>query len=153
MAGSFNQWAKCVLRWAFYIYVVVLSAASLPPIRAVWDDIFQPPNAQLLIVTPVRLHDVTVVYDGRVIKQRPGSFIRVVAGYGAYPDMRTRKFEPMIQVSWVGPDGPRSVSRTMRQVDSGPECLYVLRLDAAGVPIAPDQRTELAPFWWNCFSR
>jgi hypothetical protein len=85
MAGSANQWARCVLRWAFYIYVVGLTAASLPPVRAVWDDILQPPNAQLLIVTAVPLYDVTVIYDGRIIKQRPGSFIRDVVDYGKKP--------------------------------------------------------------------
>ena len=85
MAGSANQWARCVLRWAFYLYVVGLTAASLPPVRAVWDDILQPPNAQLLIVTAVPLHGVTVIDDGWIIKQRPGSFIRDVVDYGKKP--------------------------------------------------------------------
>jgi hypothetical protein len=106
-----------------------------------------------LIVTGAPLRDVRVIYDGRSIKERPDPYVRDVWDYAAFPDMRTRKFEPIIQVSWEGPDGPRSVSRAMRQFDSAPECLYVLRLDAAGVPMAPNERTELAPFWWHCFSR
>jgi hypothetical protein len=153
MAGSVSQWSRRVLRGAFYLFVFVVTAASLSPVRELWDEILGPPNAQLLIVTSTPLTEVTVNYEGRVIGQRPDPWSRRVQDYAAYPDMRARTLRPTLLITWEGPNGAASVSQTMRQFDSGRICLYVLRLDATGVPIAPEPRDEFSPFWWTCGMR
>ncbi|MBY0332356.1 MAG: hypothetical protein K2X49_17010 [Acetobacteraceae bacterium] len=132
---------------------MVLTAAALPPIRQAWDEIFGPNEAQLVIVSAAPIRNVSVTYDGRTIEPRPGWPTRDVHGYAAFPAMRTRIFEPVLHVSWEGPSGPLSVSRIMRQADSGRVCLYVLNLDNAGVPVGPEPPGALSPFWWTCHSR
>ncbi|MBY0339196.1 MAG: hypothetical protein K2X11_21465 [Acetobacteraceae bacterium] len=130
-----------------------MTAAALPPIRQAWDEIFGPHDAQLVIVSAAPIRNVSVTYDGRMIEPRPGWPTRDVQSYAAFPAMRTHAFEPLLQVSWEGPSGPVSVSRVMRQADSGRLCLYVLKLDARGTPMGLDPPDALSPFWWTCHSR
>lgn len=153
MLRSGRQWAKRALWWALAVYAVIVTAAVLPPIRQAWDEIFGPNDAQLVISSAAPIRNVSVTYDGRTIEPRPGWPTRDVQSYAAFPAMRTRVVQPVLQVSWEGPDGARSVSRIMRQFDSGPVCLYVLNIDAAGIPIGPEPPDEFSPFWWTCYSR
>lgn len=153
MVASGRQGAKRALWRALSVYAVVMTAAALQPIRHAWDEIFGPNDAQLVIISPATIRHVTVTYDGRRIASRPDWPMNNLHGYAAFPAMRTRIFEPVLSVSWEGPDGARSVSRVMRQADSGRVCLYVLTLDAAGIPIRPEPPDEISPFWWSCYSR
>jgi hypothetical protein len=145
-----RRWARRVLRWAFAAYVLVVTAAALTPIREAWDEILGPNEAQLIIVTDVPIRNVSVTYDGQPIEERPRWVTRDVQDYAAYPNMRVNVFEPILEVSWEGPGGPRSISRVMRHFDWGRRCLFVLKLDAAGEPIVPERPDGRSPFWWNC---
>jgi hypothetical protein len=144
---------KRVVRWGLAAYALVMTAAALPQIRQAWDEIFGPTDAQLVIVSAAPISNVIVTYDGRRIDRRPDGATSDVQSYATFPAMRTRIFEPVLSVSWEGADGPRSVSRVMRQADSGRVCLYVLNLDSAGVPIGPEPPDQFSPFWWTCYSR
>jgi hypothetical protein len=135
------------------VYALIMTIAALQPVRRAWDEIFGPNDAQLIIVSAVPIRNVSVTYDGRSIVSRPDWPTKDLQGYATFPAMRTRIFEPVLSVSWEGPDGARSVSRVMRQADSGRVCLYVLNLNFAGVPIGPEPPDELSPFWWTCYSR
>lgn len=148
-----NPTGKRMLRLALVVYAVVMTLAALSPVRAIWDEFLGPNEAQLLIVSPAAIRNVSVIYDGRPIEQQPGWPTRELTGYAAFPGMRTRVFEPLLNVSWDGPSGPMSVSRSMRQADSGRLCLYVLSLDAAGAPVDKERPDALSPFWWSCYSR
>ena len=134
-------------------YALLMTVAALPSVREGWDAIFGPNDAQLLIVTAAEIRDVSVIYDGRRIAPRPGSPMREIRSYAAFPTMRTRRFEPVLQVSWEGPSGPMSVSRVMRQADAGRLCLYVLTLDSTGAPVTGEPPSALSPFWWTCYWR
>lgn len=153
MLRSGGHWAKRALWWALAVYAVIVTAAVLPPIRQAWDEIFGPNDAQLVLVSAAPIRNVSVTYDGRLIEPRPGWSTRDVQSYAAFPAMRTRAFEPVLQVSLEGPSGPVAVSRVMRQADSGRVCLYVLNLDAQGTPVGPEPSDALSPFWWTCHSR
>jgi hypothetical protein len=145
--------AKRVLRWALVVCALLLTASWLMPVQRAWDDLLGPNEAQLLIVSAAPIRNVSVTYDGQAIESRPGWPTGGASRYAAFPDMRTRAYEPVLRVSWEAPDGPRSVSQVMRQADSGRLCLYVLHLDAAGIPVSPEPPDPLSPFWWTCHSR
>lgn len=153
LLAKLSQWAKRAFWWALVAYALVITIAALQPVRQAWDEIFGPNDAQLVIVSAAPIRNVSVTYDGRRIDRRPDWPTSDVQSYATFPAMRTRIFEPVLSVSWEGPDGPRSVSRVMRQADSGRVCLYVLNLDPAGVPIGPEPPDEFSPFWWTCYSR
>ncbi len=125
----------------------------MPPVRQAWDDVFGPNEAQLVIVSAAPIRNVSVAYDGHIIGPRVGWPTGDVPRYAMFPPMRTRAFEPVLQVSWEGPSGSLSVSRVMRQADSGRLCLYVLNLDTAGAAVGPEPPDALSPFWWTCHSR
>jgi hypothetical protein len=148
-----SQGAKCALWWALVAYALIMTIAALQPVRQAWDEIFGPNDAQLIIVSAAPIRNVSVIYDGRSIVSRPDWPTNDLQGYAAFPAMRTRLFEPVLSVSWDGPDGARSVSRVMRQADSGRVCLYVLNIDSAGVPVSQERLDALSPFWWTCYSR
>ena len=153
MPPKTSQGAKCALRWALVAYALIMTIAALQPVRQAWDEIFGPNDAQLIIVSATPVRNVSVTYDGRRIERRPDWPTGDMQSYATFPAMRTRIFEPVLSVSWEGPGGARSVSRVMRQADSGRVCLYVLNLDSAGVPIGPEPPDGLSPFWWTCYSR
>ena len=153
MLASGHQGVKRARCWALAVYALLMTAAALPPIRQAWDEIFGPHDAQLVLVSAAPIRNVSVTYDGRLIAPRPSWPTRDVQSYAAFPAMRTRAFEPVLQVSWEGPDGPRTVSRVMRQADSGRQCLYVLNLNAGGIPVGAEPPDEFSPFWWTCYSR
>ena len=153
MLAKTSQGTKHAQSWALMAYAIVMTIAALQPVRQAWDEIFGPNDAQLVIVSATPVRNVSVTYDGRSIVSRPDWPTKDLQGYAAFPAMRTRIFEPVLSVSWEGPDGSRSVSRVMRQADSGRVCLYVLNLDSAGVPIGPEPPDGLSPFWWTCYSR
>ena len=153
MIADNNQGARRVPRWLLPVYAVVVTGLALQPVRQAWDELFGPNDAQLVIVSAAPIRNVSVTYDGRRIDRRPDWPTSDVQSYATFPAMRTRIFEPGLSVSWEGPDGARSVSRIMRQFDSGRVCLYVLNLDSAGVPIGPEPPDEFSPFWWTCYSR
>lgn len=154
MAGrSPSPKGNSVLRWALAVCALVMTAAALPAVRHTWDEVFGPNDAQLVIVSAAPIRDVSVTYDGRVIEPRPGRPTLDFQTYGTFPGMRTRVVGPVLHVSWNGPSGAQSVSRIMRQFDSGRVCLYVLNLDAAGMPIRVEPADEFSPFWWTCHSR
>ncbi len=144
---------KRVLWRALVAYALLMTAAALPPIRQGWDEIFGPNDAQLVIISAVPLRNVIVTYDGQFIDPRPGWPTRDLQRYTTFPAMRTRAFEPVLEVSWDGPSGPATVSRIMRQNDSGRLCLYVLDVDATGTAAGPEPPDALSPFWWSCHSR
>lgn len=150
MASRLGRGAKRALRWALLAYALVMTIAALPSVRENWDAIFGPNDVQLLIVTAAAIRDVSVIYDGRRIEPRPGSPMREIRSYAAFPAMRTRNLRPVLQVVWEGPQGRRSVSQIMQQYDSGRVCLYVLNLDSTGVPVGPAPPDEHSPFWWTC---
>lgn len=147
-----DQGAKCARRWPLRLYAVIVTLIALPSIHDVWSAIRWPNHAQLVVVSPAQIDRVTVTYDGRPIERRPNLWGSVY-GYAAYPRLLTRSLNPVLQVSWEGPSGPVTISRVMRQVDSGPVCLYVLALDSAGIPVAGERRDEHSPFWWSCSMR
>lgn len=153
MLAKTSQGAKCALWWALGAYALIMTIAALQPVRQAWDEIFGPNDAQLIIVSATPVRNVSVTYDGRRIERRPDWPTGDMQSYATFPAMRTRIFEPVLSVSWEGPGGARSVSRVMRQADSGRVCLYVLNLDSAGVPIGPEPPDGLSPFWWTCYSR
>ena len=153
MLAKTSQGAKHALSWALMAYAIVMTMAALQPVREAWDEIFGPNDAQLIIVSAAPIRNVSVTYDGRSIVSRPDWPTKDLQGYAAFPAMRTRLFEPVLSVSWDGPDGARSVSRVMRQADSGRVCLYVLNIDSAGVPVSQERLDALSPFWWTCYSR
>jgi hypothetical protein len=142
-----------ILVSAFVVYALVMTAATLSPVREVWDEILGPNEAQFFIVTAASIDNVSVTYDGRHREPRPGWHASTIKDYAAFPNLRTRAVQPVLHVSWEGPDGARSLSRVMRQFDSGRVCLYVLSLDSAGVPISPEPSDEFSPFWWTCHLR
>jgi hypothetical protein len=148
-----RQTTKRAAWWALAGYALLATAAALPPIRQAWDSMFGPFDAQLVIVSAAPIRNLGVTYDGRRIDRRPDWPTNDVQGYATFPAMRTRVVEPILSVSWDGPNGPRSVSRAMRQADSGRVCLYVLNLDSAGVPISPEPPDQVSPFWWTCHAR
>lgn len=139
--------------WAMVAYALVTTAAALSSIRQAREEIFGPNDAQPVIVSAMPLQNVSVTCDGRGIERRPDWPTSDMQRDAAFPAMRTRILEPVLGVSWEGPDGPRSVSRVMRQADSGRVCVYVLNLDSAGIPIGPEPPGELSPFWRTCHSR
>jgi len=151
--GRGHRVAKRALSWTLAVSVLVLVVWALPSIRQAWEESFGPNDAQLIIVSAAPIRDVNVTYDGRRIEPRPGGSTRDVQDYAAFPGMRTRAVEPALQVSWDGPSGPATVLRAMRQPDSGRVCLYVLKLDAAGMPVGPEPPDTLSPLWWTCHSR
>ena len=153
MLANDHQGAKRALWWALAVYALLMTATALPPVRQAWDEIFGPHDAQLVIVSATPIRNVSVAYDGRAIEPRPNWPTRDVRRYAAFPAMRTRAFEPVLHVSWEGPSGPVTVSRVMRQADSGRFCLYVLNLDARGTPVGPESPDALSPFWWTCHPR
>ena len=153
MLAKTSQGAKHALSWALIAYAIVMTMAALQPLRETWDEISGQHDAQLVISSAAPIRNVSVTYDGRSIEPRPGWPTRDVQSYAAFPAMRTRVVQPVLQVSWEGPDGARSLSRIMRQFDSGRVCLYVLNLDSAGTPIGPEPPDEFSPFWWTCYSR
>lgn len=153
MLTKTGQGAKSALWWTLAAYAFFMTIAALQPVRQAWDEIFGPNDAQFIIVSATPIRNVSVTYDGRGIAPRPDWPTRDIQRYAAFPAMRTRAFEPVLHVSWEGPDGPRSVSRVMRQADSGRVCLYVLNLDSAGIPIGAEPPDEFSPFWWTCYSR
>jgi hypothetical protein len=128
---------------AAYLFHVVSEA---------FDEEFGPPEAQLIVTSEAPLLDVHVSYDGRVIASRPGLTRGSEPSYALFPMMRTRKFEPVLQISWRTASGQQSLSQPMRQFDSGRLCLYVLRLDQAGDPVPPEPPDSHSPFWWTCHS-
>ena len=153
MLAKTSQGAKHALSWALMAYAIVMTMAALQPVREAWDEIFGPRDAQLIVVSAAPIRNVSVTYDGRSIVSRPDWPTKDLQGYAAFPAMQTRRFEPVLSVSWDGPDGAQSVSRVMRQADSGRVCLYVLNIDSAGVPVSQERLDALSPFWWTCYSR
>ena len=148
-----NHRAKRVLRWLLLACAMLSAALAVQPVHEAWDEIFGPNDAQLIIVSAAPIRNVSVTYDGRSIVSRPDWPTKDLQGYAAFPAMQTRRFEPVLSVSWDGPDGAQSVSRVMRQADSGRVCLYVLNIDSAGVPVSQERLDALSPFWWTCYSR
>lgn len=142
-----------VLCWLLPGCALVMTIAAMQPVRDAWDEIFGPNDAQLVIVSAGLIRNVSVTYDGRRIGSRPDGPTKDLQGYAAFPAMRTRVFAPVLGVSWEGPDGPRSVSRIMRQADSGRVCLYVLNIDSGGIPVTHEPADALSPFWWTCSAR
>jgi hypothetical protein len=153
MLASDRQRGRRVLFRVLLAYALVATAAAMPGVRQAWDEIFGPNDAQLVIVSEALIRNVRVTYDGREIGSRPDWPIEELIGYAAYPAMRTRLFEPLLTVTWEGPNGARSVSRVMRQSDSGRVCLYVLSIDSDGDPAAREPSGSMAPFWRTCYSR
>lgn len=148
MAIDGDQQTKSVRRWPLRLYAMVATLFAIPTISKLRDGLKWSNEAQLVIVSPVQIDRVRVTYDDRDIRMRP-EFWGAVYGYAVFPGLRTRKFEPVLTVSWQGPSGPVSISRVMRQVDYS-VCLYVLTLDSAGMPMRDDRPDRYSPFWWSC---
>jgi hypothetical protein len=139
-----------MLRSALVVYAIVMTLAALSPLREVWDELLGPNEALLVIISPSLVRDVRVTYGGRPIQPRPQPPSRDVFGYATFPALRTGVLEPVLQVSWDGPSGPMTVTRSMRQFDSGRRCLYVLELDSNGAPVGQQEPDDFSPFWWTC---
>ncbi|QYU68388.1 hypothetical protein J4558_26895 [Leptolyngbya sp. 15MV] len=140
------------LSWVSAGFALGVSAAALLPVQEVWDEFARPHEAQFFVVTATPIRNLVVTYDGKRIEQRPGWPTRDVVGYAAFPGMRASVLEPVLSVSWEGPNGPQSISRAMRQFDSGRLCLYVLNLDGSASPIELERPDNFSPFWWTCSS-
>jgi hypothetical protein len=153
MLASDRQRGRRVLFRALLAYALVATAAAMPGVRQAWDEIFGPNDAQLVIISAAPIRNVLVTYDGRPIERRPDGPTRDVQSYAVFAAMRTRALQPVLHVSWESQGEGRSLSRTMRQFDSGRVCLYVLTLDPAGVPAPPERPDEFSPIWWTCYSR
>ena len=153
MLPETNQGRSCVFTWLLGLYAVLATIYCFEPVRAALDDFIGPNEAQLMVVAeePVRLRDITVSYDGRTIDARPG-MVGSQIQYLLFPRLRSRKLQPMLQISWRTASGQVLISQPMQQFDSGRLCLYVLRLDRAGNAIAPERSDAHSPFWWDCHS-
>lgn len=154
MENGKRHWVRRVFGWALPLYAFVMTMAAWPAMRATFDEVLGPHDAQLVIVSAAPIRDIRVTYDGWPIRARPGILQRDSSpGYFVFGEMRAFGWQPRIEVSWTGPSGPESLTQTMRQFDSFRLCLYVLQLDADGKPVPPSEsgRTGLEPFRASCW--
>jgi hypothetical protein len=132
------------------IYALILSAVVFTG----FDDFVQDLRGELrlMVISDARLSDIRVTYGGREVRPRPG-FLHGSGGYNFLfvPMQPLWGQEPVLTVTWQTASGERSsVSQLVRDFDSEPICLVVLKLDAGGKPIVDHPQSGIVPFSFTC---
>lgn len=119
-------------RTALWVAAVVL---GLPALLGAWLwATFVYVNLAVVVVTEVRIAEAELVLEGRVHPKptRDDGFDRVFGWVG----LEVRRYPPTLELRWTGPDGRRHViADTVRTYPGDTECIFYVRLDAAGEAI------------------
>lgn len=121
-----------LLLWGWAILAVPLAWPTLRDLQVRLDGF----EASLVVVSDTRLLDMQVTYDGKAARPWPAStFIRGGQPFDLlYPRLVSYGRLPRLVVTWRTAFGPGRAEVEVEQ-DNDPICLYVLRLDAQGVPV------------------